>query len=107
MITLQGSLKYAGPAASAPASTFAADAEVPAFEYSASADGESVVREVSARSRHDTLTLAFADTSYRFVPDQAFVAGSDEATAALALEYALNALQSDDLASLAVTVAFR
>src|SRR5262245_30004953 len=107
MITLQGSLKYAGPAASAPASTFAADAEVPAFEYSASADGESVVREVSARSRHDTLTLAFADTSYRFVPDQAFVAGTDEATAALALEYALNALQSDDLAALSLTVAFR
>src|SRR5262245_36450416 len=107
MITFQGSLKYAGNVASAPARTFAADVDLPVFQYSLAADGQSVVRQPSTDGQRDTLSLAFSDTSYRFVPDQAFIAGPDAASAALARQHALNALQSDDLASLAVTATFR
>jgi hypothetical protein len=107
MITLQGSLKYAGNAASAPSSTFAADVDLPVFQYSLAADGQTVVRQASAATQSSTLSLAFTDTSYRFVPDPAFIAGSDTTSAALARQYALAALQSGDVASLAVTVQFR
>ena len=107
MITLQGSLKYAGNVASAPASTFAADVDLPVFQYALASDGQSVERHAAAAGQHSTLALAFSDTSYQFVPDPIFIVGSDVNSAALARQYALKALQSDDVALLAVTAAFR
>ena len=107
MITLQGSVKYTGDIAAAPSTTFAADVEMPVFTYELAADGESVVRRIAAGGQHDPLSIRFSDTSYRFVPNQAFLTGADAASAALARRYALDALQSGDVPSLAVTATFR
>ena len=107
MITLQGSLKYAGNVASAPASTFTADVDLPVFQYSLAADGQSVVRQASTDGQRNTLSLAFSDTSYQLSPDQAIVAGSDATSSAMARQYGLKALRSDNVASLAVTALFR